>query len=687
MRIAVRLAALLLLGLAFAMCMADTQIRLTAFPNLGCVADGRSTVSIKAELRDQNGRAVPDGTRVEFNPDFGHFKDGLYTTTGGVTFGILIAPTTPCTATITVSAPQVGASPSTITYDFVKDRSELAAKRFIEIVSTSYLQYTPRDPENKNAEIPNMISAASPHSGVKLTYGRTTVTANEMQYDIDHFELRAKGGINLKMGAVTGKFDELYLKLDVASGVIGYGTATYTSKRAHWIVALGSGIAFADQAPDGKLVIPPDQTHYGVVQIFPLGVMPAMGLNPEGTMRFLSPGKPVSSISAKKAVIYPKRKIQFQGAVLRVAGQKILTMPLFEYNLVAGSPLITEQMLAVTNSQVQLNYPYFLTLKPGETSLFRFSTGDQYGRTDTTDSGAFLNYEIYWDRGDDEQGSFVYSGIGRSDWTIGLNQYMRLDDRTQATIQLFTPAGESFFGSASANHQFNGYGLSVDGNVSRTVAGLQYTTEDYSATFADDPIKLGKSPFSLYLELTTTTAYNQLIDESQSGSGARARVQSTPIALDKVTSLTTSFTTSYLTGENELDGPQFLGTASLSHRFTKAFNASLTYNFTRDGFNQYFTGEHDFALQTRYETSSTSFSVMANKSADINSESLFSDFGYKLSKLWRLNTSFTYDEFEGTSFIDYDYGFLYRMGWREIGLIWSDQTRRVGFQFLGSTTF
>jgi hypothetical protein len=670
------------MSLALTVAMADSSIRLSTYPTYAALSDGRTPVHVTAEVRDQNGRGIADGTRVVFDSTLGVFQEAITTTSGGTAHATLIAPSSPGIATITATALTGGASPATMTFEFVGDKSLLSsAKEYIEIVSPGYLQYAY---DNRGGDDSyQILAAAGIDGGVSLRYHDLSLTADDIQLDMRSLELRGKK-VKLKLGKVVKMFDEFNFRLDTREG---YGTTNYMAKRANQIVTQGVGLVFVKQnVKGGPLSIPPDEEHYGLVHIERLGLTPQT-TNLSSLFVFRNLIHVPSFISARKAIIYPKRKIQFQAAKIYVGGQKVLTAPLYEYNLVTATPLVTEQMLGVTNSQLQANYPYFLSLQPGESSLLRLRTGNQYGRTDTPDSGVFLDYELNWDHGDDMQGSFIFSGIGRNDWTVGLNEFYRLDDRTSTSAQLFTPTGESYYGNASANHQFNGFSTGLSGDVSRTVTGIQYTASDYSATVAKDPIKVGTLPYRIYLELTETSSYNQLINESQTGGGARARIQSLALPIDRNTTWTNSLTTSYLVGQNELHAPQYLATVTLNHRFDRGLSSTLTYNFTRDGFNEYVIGEHQLTLQNSYNSGNTGLNLMLSKSLDIDRSTIFGDLGYRLSKLWRVTTGYTYDTYRGTTFLDYNYGFTYRLGWREVGLIWSEQTRRVGLQILGTTGF
>ena len=677
MRNAHRLFLLLVLSLACAIAFADSSIRLSTFPAIMAVADGRSTIRVKAEIRDQNGRNVPDGTRVLFSSTLGAtFREATVLTMGGTAFGTLIAGTQAGIATITVSALSGEVSPATINFEFVSDRSQLSsANEYVEVVSPVHLQY---------AADSQIVEASGINGGVSLRYRDLSLTADDLQYSIQTYELRARK-VKLKMGKFTKDFDELYLRL---KDRIGFGTTTFKAKRADSIVTQGSGLAFVRKGDKDFVSLPPDEDRYGLVEVSRTGIaQPVAHGGQAGLFGFQTLVHSPSTISARKVIIFPHRKVQFQKASIYVAGEKVMSIPLYEYSLSNATPLVTEQMLAINNSQIEANYPYFLSLRPGETSLLRLRTGNQYGRANTTNTGVFLDYELNWDHGDDLQGSFIFSGIGRDDWTAGVNQYWRIDDRTSMSAQLFTPTGRSYFGSASASHQFNGFSMSANADVSRTIEGIQYTASNYSMTLAKDPIKVGKQPFRIYLELTETSSYNQLIGQTQSGVGARARIQSLPLPIDKRTNVVTSLTTSYLVGRNELHGLQYQASTALNHRFSNSLNSTLTYNYTRDGFNEYAIGQHEMVLQSNFNSGHTTMSLVGSKSLDLDRSTLFADLGYRFSKLWRIKAGYTYDRYLNTKYIDYDYGFTYRMGWREVGLIWAEQTKRIGFQFLGTTVF
>src|SRR5262249_23573132 len=131
-----------------------------------------------------------------------------------------------------------------------------------------------------------------------------------------------------------------------------------------------------------------------------------------------------ATIVAKKAVAFPRKDIQFHNAEIFMGEAKLMTMPLFQVSLYGDTPLLTQQVVNVNDNQLAVNYPHYLSLRPGQSSLLRLTTGESYGRGLGVNRGLFLNYELNWNKGDDMDGGLVLSGLNRNDWGIGLHHYM-----------------------------------------------------------------------------------------------------------------------------------------------------------------------------------------------------------------------------------------------------------------------
>jgi hypothetical protein len=659
----------------------QTNVRLSAFPTIS-VADNRSTTTISAELRDSAGRNVPDGTRVVFNSTIGTFRETISTTINGMARAILVSDGRTGIARITATPLSGGASPATLEFEFVADRSMLSsAKEYVELVAPGYMHYTSDT---------RLVGGSAPKQGVSLRYRDVTIEADDLQYSIPTYEVRARKA-KLRIGKTVQEFDALYLRLNQRRG---YGLSTYTKKRIKFPVVVGKGLIYAYQDADGNLNTgePPAEERFGLVAVSPAGVVPTTQQPPTDAFEMADLSFATSRVASKKTVVFPGKQIQFHRAEIFVADSRVMKLPLFQVNLVnSNTPLITENLINVNDNNVALNYPHYLSLKPGQTSLLRFRTGDSFGRGMSTSRGASLDYELNWNRGDEMDGGFTFGGIGRSDWRVGLRQYNRFDSRTSGFFQLEMPAGRSIFGNGSLSRDMGGYQVSLNATADQTWKGLRRSFRTVNLVAETNPIKMGSTPFRAYYGLTATSSSQEtegFARQQQQTAGARARLQSLPVALDNRTSVTTAFSVAGVTGTSVGDGLQLNGSATLSHRFSGNASALLSYDYARDGFNDKILGMHRVSLQTYMTTGRTGLRIFHSRSLDRDRQNLFADLEYRPSRQWVLRGSHTFDRISDSlgsnTFLDSTVSFGYVVGWREVGLVYSRRTRRFGIQLLGA---
>ena len=101
-----------------------------------------------------------------------------------------------------------------------------------------------------------------------------------------------------------------------------------------------------------------------------------------------------------------------------------------------------------------------------------------------------------------------------------------------------------------------------------------------------------------------------------------------------------------------------------------------------DGFNDALLGRHRLSMQGYYNKGGANFSFFLSRSLDIDRQSLYADGSYRFAPRWRLGYSYTLDQYLGTSFRDYNVFLGFGLGFREIGLVYSQRTGRIGFQLL-----
>jgi hypothetical protein len=402
-----------------------------------------------------------------------------------------------------------------------------------------------------------------------------------------------------------------------------------------------------------------------------------------------------STVQAKKAVAFPKGHIQFHKADIYVGEARVMRMPLFQVNIYGQTPLATEQIVNIYDNQLAVNYPHYLSLKPGETSLIRAHMGERYGRSVSGSGGIFLDYEMNWNRGDDMDGGLVLSGLNRGDWSVGLRQLIRLDSQTTVTAQVDSPAHRSVYGSSAVHRQFDGFQLSVSGNMGRSLRGPKFDSSYASAILEKDPTKIGNLPLRLFYGVSASSSSSTTFDaqsksnrmQSQDSAGFRTRLQLMPMQIDSGTNLSASVLVSKLFGRNVNEGLTTLADFSISKRLGQGQSIHVNYNFADDGLTSSLTGRHSVSAQLVMSSGPFHLSANASKGLDIERQSLFIDSSFSLSKLWRFSYSLTLDEYLSGKYID-DFAMLsYRIGVREIGVAYSIRKRRFGFQLLGSSFY
>ncbi len=639
------------------------NIRLTTLPSM-TVADGRSTITISAYVTQTNGKAVPDGTQVIFTTTLGNFKeDSIIRTVNGIARCVLVAGGIPGTATVTATTHGYNAV-TTTEIEFVSDRSLLSsAKEFIEVVAPGYMMY------NVNERV---LAAAGPGRKVQLRYRDISIDADDLQFNIDASEVRAKKA-HLKFGKVDQDFDELYMKL---SSRRGSGMTTVNPKLPITGTFVGTMPYFeTTQAKVGRVRIDASGTELATDQYYAT------------TFAFQSLSDSTSMISSKKAVVFPHKEIQFQKAEILVQGTKILKMPLYEFSLTDSSPIVTDKIFSVNDSQININYPYYLTMKPGQTSLLRFTTGNKYGRTSSVDRGMSLSYEMAWNRGDEFDGGVTLSDIGRTNWALSARQYMRFDRKSYLTAFAEVPGGKNVYGSVDYNRQLNnGFGVNLDATTSNSLSGARYNNQQLGFSLSKDAVRLGSLPvrWSYGLNANTSNSSTSVASRSQSTVGLNVRTTLMPQRLDKQSSLNASFSIGEQAGRNVRQGLTMNGNANLSRRFGKFGDAMLSYEFMDNGFNSGLTGRHQLSLFTNLRAGRLTTSLSAMRGLDSDRLNLFADLGFRLSSAWRLSYFYTLDRYFGNTYVDYTAALGYRIGFREIGLTYSNRTKKLGIAILGS---
>jgi hypothetical protein len=653
-------------------------IQLTSFPN-AAVADGHSTINIEASVRDSNGRPVPDGTPVVLATDLGTFQTPIVLTQNGVAHARLSAPSNAGVAKITASAVVFGAV-ANLEVSFVSDASMLSkAKEYIEVDGDNVATYSYDQ---------KMIMATATKKTVHLRYRDVQVEAERIQVDVANYDVVAKNCV-LKVGKEERKFGYLNYTLNQRTG---YGTTTYMKK----VEAIEPSGRFMRFVLSNK-----EKETYGVAEVQGLKIAAPDKIIDPSLFRFAD-AVTATTITARKITAFPQKKVLFEVASVYMGSAKVMKLPLYQLDLNGPPRIFADTIFNVTNNQLSLDYPYYLTLKPGVTQLLRLQTGTSDSNGIVANRGVFLNYEYKWDRGDDMQGGVGVQGLGRNDWGLEGHQSWHFNNGGTLATQLEFPSHQSLFGTISAQQPFKGYEASIDASAGHTLTGTPFDSQNYSAFLEKNPFKIGNIPANFYVGLEAysdntesvgwfsdptnelSPLLEQKISDSQTAFGPRLRAQSQTWNVSPRTTIDASVSMAKLYGHNALNGLTYSGNLSINTSPFKNVTTLLSYGYTEDGFESTLLGRQQFSLQTSFHPGKFRFDAFGIQGLDADRNSYQLEASYQMTRLWRLGYAYQQDRYFGANYSDFDFVLGYRVGYKEFGLVWSQKLHRLGFQLLGT---
>jgi len=631
-------AALLSLGVG---AFGTGSIRLSSYPTLS-VADGHSTVTISAEVRQSDGSKVADGTPVRFTASGASFRESDVGTVDGVARAVLVAPNEPGFVRITASVTSIG-TVNTLDVEFVKDRAALsAARRYVEISSEASLFYSNQI---------GVFSAAAPSRGVRLRYGDITINASDLQLD----------SAGLVVVAVDAE--------------LTVGETSLECRRLRYTLPQRSGFAIA--TVDGRLA--GCELKGAIASVAEGGVDPA-------AFEFRDVGTSQTSVHAASVVFFPNREIQFRHAQVFVGDTRVMSMPLYALKAHSGPELFTDQVIGFENGSLQVNYPYYLNLSPTFTSALRLRSGQNYGRGASSSRGFFLDLESTYLAGADGEGSVTLSGIGRSDMSLSFRHTQRFGERSSVSALLDFPNFNSIYGGINAYRSFKGYTATLSANSSSSFSGEKYESQraDLSVTTDRKPVPGLPGTYSVGLTMNTSRASFFGRRTEQSGYGLRAQWVMTPQRLWQGAVLTNSVTLSQLWSGSDAKPFGVVATTAVSTNLNNRSNLRLAYDYTKDSFTSSFFGSHRVTGELFWSDSNFLASVFGGRSLDMDSMNVFADVSYLLGPQWRVGGVFSLDRFRGETVEDQTLLLGYRMGLREIAITYSMRTGRFGLELLNA---
>jgi hypothetical protein len=616
---------------------ADTSIRLTMQPGT-LLADGQSTATVTADVRDSSGSRVPDGTPVRFTATAGTI-DAVILTTAGIARAKFTSANIPDTAKISAFVRDASA---TVSLPMVTELPDLKAGSKIVRLSGKYVAYS------ENLRVLEATDEA------RVTFRGLEVTAQRLQVDLNLDVLRAHGTVQIK--PIKGKGRELtgerlFLNLRTVQG---------------YIVGLEEKHSF--QGPELRESATPFKPAPDMLDLVDLS---------DSDMLW----------TAKSALAFLGDRVQLHGATAYWVGARLLPIGNHEIPL-DGSAVGTDRYLGVGSGGLVLDLPYFLSLGAGGSTALRLRHNDRTGFGYFGQSpGWQLDLERKYGQPGSAEGLLTLDRMTAGDWGMRWNHSQPLGSSARVYTFWDWAAHRDLYGQVNLNKQwsFGSTTLSLSGNKLHDQAiGHSVDLGAESRAWA-----LG-SGFRLSLEgrvqdsrggeiVTINDHRFQVPGVNQQQIGLRLRPPM--LRLGPSSTLTSSLTARQAWGTRA--GPGLVGALSFTQKLGGNNSLTLNYNYNQvPGYSylqnngkQNLTGTLFWRSGSRFKL--TAFGMMG---LDSPARNLTGSLSYTLTPSWRLDLQHTLYNFAFYSDNDTQIGIARALGPRELFLYWSTQRHRIAIE-------
>lgn len=652
-------------------------IRLSAAPYT-IKADGRSTTVITAEVRDDAGRVVPDGTQVRFGVTAGRLDNTLATTQNGVARVILTSGDLPAAALITANLDTGGrATPAQITVIFSNeaDAAEIGPQ-WVRINGSQYTGY---------AADKGVIQANGKDSGAKVSFRNIELTADALQYEVRTGIVVSAGNVKLTVGEDKKEYANLRLNIlsgqGIAERVDGDGRST-----GLWV----------DVIPVIEEKAPIDESR---------------GLVNYEAFTLADISESTVAVTARSINIQPGRVIQFRGATFYLDGVKTASLP-FHVMPLNQQELFAEQVVGVNSQGVTVDFPLYLNVQPSGINTLHIRRGSRVGSSAYSNkAGWSFDLEQNYN-GKRSEGTAQVTGLTRSDWGAYLRHAERLPGKIDGNLYMDTPNHSDLFGTMNLSRRFGSVTLNANGSGSyapsrdiagfRTRSGGDVRTQLYGAT---DPRPLFGAQ-KLNYSLNLGTGRQMYYGVNAEGRGyvdthyTTLRLTTPQLPLTRSVSVSQSFSVGQTwvapQKREQLDlsssGATVLGTTAFAYRFGRSNFANMTYDYTQtpmlNGFTSDSVGRHRLGFNLYAEPfRAATLSIGASRGLDVASDNVSAELNVALGGPWRTRTRYFTSRFAGTfssRFNELEQGVFYRLGGRELAVYYSTTSRRFQFDVVGA---
>lgn len=663
-------------------------IALTSTPDV-IMADGKSTTTIMAEVRDGDGNLVPDGTSVKFLTSLGYLDKDVAETRAGIARVTLTSSPTAGDATIDATSFTMTGDSATASsqVEFTKDHDavfNLGEGGWIRIDCPGELLYSA---DNQVIEVHGV------HGSVHFEFQSLSMRADSLQINLGTELILAHNAVLTRDNHVVKVIE------------LSYDLRTNT----------GTGIAKTPTSPAQAVTITGSLLE--VIPVQPGLEQPNTNVDPYA---FADLSDSTVVVTARSMAVDPGKQIQFKRATIWSSGKKVISLPLHVMPL-NSTQVFGQQVIGMGSMGFFVNIPYYYHLSPGSTGTLYLRNSAAAGMDGMTATGGYvpqvqgsrsrlaLDLEQTYSFGTAASGTFLINGITRSDWGASWTHTQRFEGNTNTNFDVNYTAQHSVFASSNLAKDFGPFSLNFAANLERTPGfdGSTFSSRSVSSYVQFNPLKIGASGISMAtdfsldrnstdgLEYTGSANDLQPIHNSISTYGIGTRLYTDPIHAGPKTTFSDSLTLGErLTTDTHKFGANILGTLGMTSELNKTTHFSVTYNYRLDplqgestlldstGHTLYSSSpvsHRIYATFTSLPLPKLSLSVVGGYGLPLHDSNLFTNMTYHYNDDWGLGFNSYMNKFGFGTYKDYELTVSRRFLGRYLLFGYSTQEHRLRF--------
>lgn len=609
-------------------------------------ADGQSSATITAEVRNRQGALVADGTTVRFTTTAGTISPTM-TTRAGIVRALLRSEATEGIAEVTATAGTRAIARVQVTFT-AEELLGREAKPYVRI-QAECLQFVPEK---------GLIDAAG---NVRLTYRALAIAADTLQLDVTTLAVKARNGVRVKGTRAEVTADLLALEM---------------------------------QAMRGSLVAVEQTGHIRrqILTGYQPEVLDAPERAPDGTFDFEDVDDSKALMTARKITLFPGEKLQFSGFGLHVAGARVLRFPFYVLSLNPYGPDADQFLSLDSVGGVSVNLPFYYSVTDNTNGSIRLRRQSRYSFDGySTRPGWHLALDQRYHFGQNNHGQVELNHITSSDWGLRWRHEQQFGQRTHTYLTLDSPAHRDLYARGEVYHSFpvGDLSLSTYSNLMPHVA----PSIQSRLYFRMRPGRI-KGPNIQYY-WTANLGWSTWGGVSQMEEGIDLQIHPPSLRLGQRTSMQ-FYLGSGFTASNDGSGPTAQASASLVRRIGQRSNATLRYSYYYSGRSSEFFGPSSGQSLTGqlYLTGGERWgsSLIATLLPDSGDVSVYGYLMYSPLRNWRLELRPTFSRYGSTltgvypaSTTNLDIYLVRRLGGRDVALRWSTLDKRIRLELAATS--